>query len=84
MLMTAMMMSSSGTDYELMRHDKASARPNSVVLQYCMSILNPKKMIAQHCYPLANYTGIPFFEPNIDCNGLWSVRSVKWHLNAIL
>ena len=72
MLMEAMMVSSSGTDCELMRHDKESAWPNSVVWWYCMSKLYPNEMIAQCCSRLAEYIGIPFFEPNIDSNGLWS------------
>ena len=58
--MAAMMVSSSGTDCELMKRGKASAWPNSVVLCYCMSKSYPNKMTAQRCSRLSEYTGIPF------------------------
>ena len=75
--MAAMTVSSSETDCVLMSRDKASARPNSVVLRYCMLKSYPGRMIAHRCNRLAEYTGIPFFEPNIESSGLWSVGSVK-------
>ena len=83
-MLMAVMVLSSGTDCELMRCNKASVCPNSVVLWCCILKSYPNKMIAQCFSRLAEYTGIPFSKPNIDSNGLWSVRSVKWHLNIIL
>ena len=59
--MAVMTVFSSGTDYKLMKCDKASAWPNSVVLWYCMSKSYPNKVIAQRYSQLAEYTGIPFF-----------------------
>ena len=56
-----LMVSSSGTDCKLMRHDKASAWTNYVVLWYCMSKLYSNNIIAQCCSQIAEYTGIPFF-----------------------
>ena len=80
MLIALMMVSSSGTDCKLMKHDKASTRPNSVVLRHCMLKSYSNKMIAQHCCWLAEYTGIPFFKANIGSNDLHlsEVCSVAW------
>ena len=83
-LMAAMTVSSSESGCLLISRDEASARPNSVVLRYCMLKSYPSRMIAHRCNRLAEYTRIPFFEPNIERSGLWSVRSVKWRPNSIL
>ena len=38
------------------------------------------KIIPQHCNLLAVYVGMPFFEPKIVNNGLWSICNVNFLL----